>query len=191
MMLSPGGPKPPLTDDRVRELMIDGLKRIVGYGAGKGIRVSIENHGGLSALRGGVRHMIQFVESVPGLELTYDIGNYILAAEDPLDAFRATADHVIHIHIKDYVVIRRRDRKKPHLFCPDGGSYKPSAAGCGVAPLQELAVLLATGRVYGEAGNPGLYTEYLSIEYEGDNPTSADAVTSSITRVREIFGGCG
>lgn len=177
IMLSPGGSKEGVSDEETRELMIEGLKRIVGYGAGRGVRVTVENHGGLANLRGRVTHMLQFVENVPGLELTFDSGNYLLAGEDPVKSFKATAGHIVHVHFKDYQRVPERDEDKPHLHYPEGGSYRPAAIGNGLVPIAEIAGILRNRH----------YSGFISVEYEGSHPPPAEAVADSIEHVNELL----
>ena len=177
LMLSPGGYKPGISADSIRSSMAIGLNRIIEYAEGSSVTVAIENHGGLASLRGKVSHMEEFSEKSPRLGFTFDIGNFLLAAEDPLAAYRALRSRIVHVHAKDYEISDSRDDSKPHLFHPGGGSYRPSPIGGGVAPTGEILDLLR------ESGYDGC----VSVEYEGDEPAPERAVASSVVYLRRLL----
>jgi sugar phosphate isomerase/epimerase len=80
--------------------------------------------------------------------------------------------------LKDFAVTDRRDESRPHLFHPGGGSYRPAPVGAGVAPIEDLVRALEAAR----------YSGFLSIEYEGEDPSPADAVESSLRYIRSLEG---
>ena len=176
LMLSPGGMKQGFALDRIRSFIIDGMRQIVDYAASRSVKICIENHGGWATLRGKISHMTEFVEKVPGLKLVFDTGNYLLAAEEPTEALRKLCSHIAHVHIKDFAVINKRDNARPHLFCPEGRSFWPVAAGEGVVPFGDIISLLKTRG----------YDGFLSIEYEGEETSPLEALRSSLAYIRSL-----
>lgn len=84
------------------------------YAEGKGIRLALENHGGITSNAEGVLKIMQGVES-EAVGLTYDVANFYRDSQDPLSALHQISPHVVHVHLKDY---RRTD--SGHEFCALG-----------------------------------------------------------------------
>jgi len=117
------------------------LNRIGDYAASKGVKVGIENHGGLT--RDGLRivEMMEGVES-PAVGINYDPANFLKIGVDPLIALRQIMPWVNYSHWKD---VRWADGETAYCAVGEGEiQWKPI--------IQEL---LQSG-----------YDGYWAIEYE-------------------------
>lgn len=93
-------------DDRKRsaellENMWTGLRNAVWYGTEQGIAVSIEDFDGLDAPYCTIRGTAEFLNHVPGLQLSFDTGNFVMYHEDELEALRLFRDKICTVHMKD------------------------------------------------------------------------------------------
>ena len=79
----------------------EGLARIVGMGAAKGVTVTIEDFDNGSSPISGLNAMLWYLEKIPGLMCTFDTGNFITHSEDLFEAWEALKDRVVHVHCKD------------------------------------------------------------------------------------------
>ena len=153
VMVSPGGIKEGLNLEEARKLIIKGLKKVSSYAARKGITLSIENHGGFARLRGKIQHMKEFIDNIPALSLTYDVGNYLMAGDEPLYALKELYGRIVHVHLKDFVI--SNEAKDTNTK-----TYKGVPIGEGIVPnLDVIKILKKSG-----------YSGYLSIEYGGNIP---------------------
>jgi sugar phosphate isomerase/epimerase len=91
----------------------------------------------------------------PALRVTFDVGNFLLAGEDNLDALAKIAPNLAHVHFKDWKVV---PHTAPQAFPgKDGRYYQGEVLGKGVLNLSEAASRL---RKIG-------YSGWISVEYEG------------------------
>ena len=138
--------------------LVKGCRAVTEYGAGLGIRTTVENHGffcqdseRVEMLANGVNH--------PNFGILLDIGNFLCADEDPALACGRLMPYVFHVHVKDFHV---KPGTGPNpgkgWFQSRGGNYLRGAIiGHGDAPVwQCLRIVKKTG-----------YDGVLSIEFEG------------------------
>ena len=145
---------------KVRRLYAEGLQRCVPEAKRLGLRVTVANLGYQALVCGTPDHIAE-VGAVPGgdLGVTYDVGNYLMAREDPLAALNRVAPLVQHVHLKDWVVSDGAGGclEAGGLPSYDGKCYRPVAVGQGIVDIQGVLRRLA------EIGYAGV----LSVEYEG------------------------
>ncbi len=92
------------------------LRRIVNYAKIYGIRVGIENFGREDSVFSSVKNLSDILNSVKGLYLVYDSGNFFLANEDPYDAFVTFKNKISRVHIKDRGISKGDGRnEQPNL----------------------------------------------------------------------------
>lgn len=143
--------------DEERRKWIEMCRECAGYAEDEGVLLTMENVGfpkGIP-LCGKVTHMREIVEGVgsPSFRLTFDTGNFIMAGEDPVAAFRSLAPFVAHMHLKD-VVVEEGVR---------GERYTEVAIGTGIMDFQPIVEgLRARG-----------YTGFLSMECAGPGDRAA------------------
>ena len=77
------------------------LRRIVNYAKIYGVRIGIENFGKQDSVFSTVNYLSDILNSVKGLYLVYDSGNFFLAGENPYDAFTAFKSKISRVHLKD------------------------------------------------------------------------------------------
>ncbi|MDW7658956.1 MAG: TIM barrel protein, partial [Bacillota bacterium] len=93
------------------------------------------------------------MESVPGLKLTFDNGNFFPAGDDNLDAYDTLWPYVANVHIKDW---EYAPEGQGHL-CANGKRIRGGLHGQGI--LDHVSLFKAM-----KARN---YDGYLAYEYEG------------------------
>lgn len=95
-----GWKQKPDMNEAIFNRMIDAL-RVVARHAGKlGIRVGVENHGGITAAAGDVQRILDAVGN-SSLGLLYDPANFVRSSEDPVAALRALRLSLVYTHAKD------------------------------------------------------------------------------------------
>jgi len=149
-----GGGGLEVTFDEAREYAVDCFRECNEYAAARGVRLALEDHGGIAA---NSEHLLYYESELnsPNFGFMVDIGNFrSTGGEDPLDGVRRTAHKAFQVHLKDV----KRDAQ---------GFWKACVLGEGDVPIKEcLQVLRDVG-----------FDGYLSLEYE-----AADAVKDGIER---------
>lgn len=133
--------------------MAEGLSYAAKVGAEMGVQVTVEDFDdGRSPLYGrrGVRW---FLDRIPELQYTMDLGNFVGNEEDVRDAWELLQDRVVHVHCKDR---GEEQEKSADKQCLNRG-LAPAAVGSGYLPIAELLCRLK------EKG----YDGYLAIEHFG------------------------
>jgi L-ribulose-5-phosphate 3-epimerase len=156
IMLSPGTPKDGLSLEEARHLIAQGLETIARFGTTRGLTVSTENHGGLAYFRGKIEHMIEFCKKAPLLSLTFDSGNFMFVGEDPLEALDALYHRVVHVHLKDYVILVD-DKCKEKDLTKNAVSLQSVPLGSGEVPTPDILSTLVNRN----------YRGYISLESGG------------------------
>ncbi|RLE80381.1 MAG: sugar phosphate isomerase/epimerase [Thermoprotei archaeon] len=125
-----------------RDWVIDSLREVSKYAEEKGIVLALENHGRLFGKWSQILDLLEAVNS-PYLKVNFDIGNFLLVGDDPIEAAEKLREHIVHVHVKDFE--KRGDR---FIGC---------TIGEGVVDVKGVIKRLH------DLG----YDGYLSIEYEG------------------------
>jgi sugar phosphate isomerase/epimerase len=89
--------------------------------------LAIENHQDF-----GSEELVEFCEATRGVGICFDTGNTFPVAEAPLEFARRVAQHVRHVHLKDYRV----------QFTDEGYRLVRCAIGDGAVPLPAMLDLL-------------------------------------------------
>ena len=92
-----------------------------GWGKEKGVEVTIEDFDDYTSPLSRNRGIRWFLDNVPDLGFTFDMGNFAFMQEDIWQAWELLADRIRHIHCKD------RCR-----------GLEPAPAGKGDIPMREL-----------------------------------------------------
>jgi sugar phosphate isomerase/epimerase len=155
----PGLPKPGIRPQDVRAWFAEGLVTCLPLARELGITITIPDVGIAAELSGTTQHLNEICDAVgPDLRVTYDIGNFLFAGEDPLEAVDRIAPRIGHVHLKDWQIIPAGAPAPEGSFVGlDGTKYYGLALGEGVLDLRGVIGRLAK---LGYAG-------HLSIEYEG------------------------
>jgi sugar phosphate isomerase/epimerase len=152
---------------------IEGLKKVVPLAADAGVTLTIENFPGADSPFVTAADVLEAVDAVPGLKLTYDNGN-AATGEEPAQSFRDCARHVVHAHFKDW--LRRDDEAEGWRKMLDGKYYQPALIGEGC--LDHVACLSAMR----DAG----YDGYINIEYEGNAYDPYEATRRAVEYLRSL-----
>ncbi len=148
-----------ITFDRALEVMVYCCREVAEYAEKAGIRTMFENHGFYIQEHSRVERLLNEV-CHPNFGLLLDIGNFMCADDDPVDAVTALASKVVHVHAKDFHFNSEANGKSEGRgwFKTSGNNYLQGAViGCGDARVEDTVRILK---------NSG-YDGYITIEYEG------------------------
>ena len=175
----PGMLEGDISPKAARDWISQGLRECLSDASDLGITLAIENLGLQTAVYGRSEYMISICEAVgSGLKLTYDAGNFLLAAENSIDALNRIASRVVHVHFKDWQVVELQG-EAPDYVLPgsDGRHYEGAVLGEGLVDLPAAAVRL----------NQLGYDGYISVEYEGIGDEPKEAVRRGAEYLRSLL----
>ncbi len=153
IMLIPGRAASIEDKPRAAARIAEGLQQVVTEAEGAGVTVTLEDFPNLLSPYASVEEIRYLLERVPGLRLTFDNGNFLVAGDDPVQALKAFADRVVNVHIKDW----EPDPDRRRIQCADGTWLRGGLHGHGLIDHRAIfAELLKMG-----------YAGYLAFEYEG------------------------
>lgn len=138
-------------------IVATGYRGVTEYAADKGVRTMIENHGFFFQDSDRVEALINKVGH-PNFGALVDIGNFLCADEEPMQAVKRMAPYACHVHAKDF-----------HVKCPCSDPGEGWFRSRGGTPLRGAIVGHGNVNTKGcigllkEAG----YDGFLSIEFEG------------------------
>lgn len=155
-------------------IVAKGYRGVTEYAADKGVKTMIENHGFFFQDSDRVEALVHKVDH-PNFGLLVDMGNFLCADEEPMQAVRRAAPYAFHVHAKDFHV-------KPACADPGNGWFRSR----GGVPLRGAIVGHGNVNIKGclailkEAG----YDGFLSIEFEGmeDNRTALEIGYANLKR---------
>ena len=147
------------------DIVIDCIGKVIDYAKENGIRLNLENHGGIPVTSDEILKVLQSINS-PWLKVNFDIGNFLgTGKQDPMEAARDLQPYVDFVHAKDLV-------KK------ENGRYKACITGEGIVPVRECL------QYFSENG----YNGYVSLEYEAwETIESKRGVKPSLDFLRKII----
>ena len=136
----------------------EGCRAVTEYAAEKGVRTCTENHGKFSQDSDRVELLINTVAH-ENFGALVDMGNFLCADEDPVNAVGRLAPYAFNVHVKDFL------KKSGNEFDPGDGFFRSrggaflrgTVAGHGVVPLAQCV------RALKDVG----YDGYLTLEFEG------------------------
>ena len=146
------------TFDSALPALADACRTVTAYAAERGVQTMVENHGQFCQESSRVEKLVGAVAH-PNFGLLVDMGNFLCADEDPVQAVARVAPFARHVHVKDFHV---KSGSEPNpgkaFFGTRGGNYLRGAiVGHGNVPVYPcLRILDAQG-----------YDGYVSIEFEG------------------------
>lgn len=149
--------------------MAAGLCSIIVRANRKDIEVTVEDFDGRTSPLSRMNSVLWFLENVPGLKFTLDIGNFAYSNEDVTKAYELLRDYVAHVHCKD---------RGEEADAPGGNNpgLRPVAVGEGYLPIEELVKKLQkTG-----------YDGYLAIEHF-DAPDQENCIPRSALFLRSLL----
>lgn len=152
--------------ESLREIraMRDALTELTEYAAERDIMVSMEDFDSFTSPIARMNPIKWFLQQVPGLKHTLDMGNYAFSNESVEEAYELFRDQIGHVHCKDRGQETETD---PRIWEELGASFgeelahrrgmKPVPVGDGYVPVAKLVRRLK------EQG----YQGYLAIEHFG------------------------
>ena len=146
------------TVDEALPIVAEGYRRVTEFAAGLGIHTMIENHGYFFQHSERVKKLVETVNH-PNFGWLVDMGNFMCADQDSVEAVKMAAPLAVHAHAKDF-----HFKKK--------GSYVPSQGWFGTAGGNSLrGAIIGHGVVDVPACLKELraagYDKWLSVEFEG------------------------
>jgi sugar phosphate isomerase/epimerase len=156
VLVVPGPPRDDVPHATGRQRFAEALRESLPVAADLGITMTVANVGWQPVVYGTSEQLLGICEKAgPGLRMTYDVGNFLLAGEDNLQALNRVIGRVAHVHFKDWKVV---PPPAPHAYPGvDGQLYEGAVLGEGVLNLREAAERLQ------QLG----YQGWVSVEYEG------------------------
>ncbi|MEN6642283.1 MAG: sugar phosphate isomerase/epimerase family protein [Armatimonadia bacterium] len=153
LMIIPGRAVDAADKPRAAQRIADGLGQVVEWASEQGVFVTIEDFPNPLAPYCSISEVRWLLDSVPGLGLTFDNGNWIVGGDDPVKALKALGPKAINAHLKDWEL----DPERGHIETLDGRWIRGGVHGEGL--LDQKAILSEL-----KAQN---YGGYLAFEYEG------------------------
>jgi sugar phosphate isomerase/epimerase len=137
----------------------------------------IANLGLAAAYCGTTAHQAEVFGQVGAdLRATYDVGNYMMAGEDPIAALDRVAPRLAHVHFKDWRIFPPGAEVEGAFEAIDGRQFLAVVLGTGVV---DLPAALARLRQLDYGGS-------ITVEYEGpDDPR--EAVAGSVAYMRRLL----
>ena len=137
-----------MAENKSIQNMVHALSSLAEYAALRGVTITLEDFDGFLQPFARTYPLLWFMEHVPGLRYTLDIGNFAFSDEDVSYAAWLLKDYIVHVHCKD-----RAESPLVHgRFCRGLGQ---TPAGTGYLPMAKLLTDL-------EACD---YDGYLAIEH--------------------------
>jgi sugar phosphate isomerase/epimerase len=164
----------PKTFAAALKVIVPAVREVTEYGASKGVKTSLENHGFYMQASERVEKLIKAVDH-ENYGLTLDMGNFLCVNEDPVKAVKRVAKYAIMAHVKDFHIKPKKQRPPTGWFdTPTPIALRGAIVGHGEIDVPaELKILKRTG-----------YDYYLSLEFEGmEEP--AFAVKTGLEYLRE------
>jgi len=163
--------------------MRDAMAELTEYAAERGIMVSVEDFDSFTSPIARMNPIKWFLEQIPGLKHTLDMGNYAFSNENAYEAYELFRDKIGHVHCKDRGEEREEDPAIwEGLGIPFGEELshrrgmKPVPVGEGYLPIAELVEKLK------DRG----YEGYLAIEHFGA-PNQLEYMLKSAEFLRRLL----
>ena len=175
VLILPGDPTGDIRREECHEWLNEAITKSLPVAKELGITLTIANLGFAAKTYGSSDYLLATCKAAgPELKITYDVGNFLMANEDSLEALNKVFSHVTHVHFKDWEIVpSERPGSAPGM---DGRLYMGKPLGEGFVNLPGVVARLK------ELNYPG----YLSIEYEGiEDPWKA--ITDGITYLRTLL----
>ncbi len=175
VLILPGDPEDDMKVEECHEWLIEAITKSLLVSKELGITLTIANLGFAAKTYGSSDYLVAICRGAgQELNITYDVGNFLMANEDSIETLNKVFPHTIHVHFKDWEIVpSEREGAYPGM---DGRLYMGKALGEGIVNLPGAVARLKELN----------YNGYLSVEYEGiEDPWKA--VTRGITYLRTLL----
>ncbi len=147
---------PNLSGTEARKLVADGMNACLGFARDAGVELLLEAFGADLGVHASSAQLKEVVDQCqPEIMTTFDMGNFVLGGDRPLDVLETWAPRIKHVHVKDFV--RLPADSKAGLPSLDGHRYDSCRLGAGAV---EAAAVLKRLKALG-------YSQALSLETGG------------------------
>ena len=137
--------------------MVPAIREVTEYARAKGIRTCTENHGYIFQSPERVEELIRAVDN-DNYGWLCDMGNFMCADVNPINAVTIAAPYAFHVHAKDFLFKEGNAEMPERFFRTAGDNYlRGTVLGHGVVPVANCI------RILKKAG----YDGYVSLEFEG------------------------
>ncbi|MCK4323071.1 MAG: sugar phosphate isomerase/epimerase [Armatimonadetes bacterium] len=144
--LIPGScPAPGMSNEEGRHIYSEMLAKAARATADSSVTISIEDYGVYPEFACHSAHVLEVVTGAgPDIKVTWDNGNFVLADELPVEAYQPLRNHIVHVHIKDW--LPAAPESDEGLATPSGKRWVGAQIGRGQAQVAEsLALVHADG----------------------------------------------
>ena len=121
----------------------EGLGAAAEFAETHDVHLCLENHGLLVGHSDQVYRVLSDINH-PHLASTFDMGNFLLAADKPLEALDTLAPFIRHVHAKDFR-LPADDEVKQAYKGTDGSAYVGSVLGLGLVNVAQIVKELGRG----------------------------------------------
>lgn len=90
-----------MAENKSIQNMVHALSSLAEYAALRGVTITLEDFDGFLQPFARTYPLLWFMEHVPGLRYTLDIGNFAFSDEDVSYAAWLLKDYIVHVHCKD------------------------------------------------------------------------------------------
>ena len=157
-------------------MLAKGCKAVTEYAKTKGIKTSVENHGFYCQQSDRVEALMKAVDD-DNFGWLVDIGNFLCADENPLDAVKVGVNYIIYAHVKDfYYADRSVETPDGYFDTRDGNHLCGSVLGDGIVPVEKCVEMIK---------NSG-YDGWVTLEYEG-RETPLTAVPKGLDFLKKLI----
>ena len=157
-------------------VLAKGCKAVTEYAKTKGIKTSVENHGFYCQQSDRVEALMKAVDD-DNFGWLVDIGNFLCADENPLDAVKVGVNYIIYAHVKDfYYADRTVEIPDGYFDTRDGNHLCGSVLGDGIVPVEKCVEMIK---------NSG-YDGWVTLEYEG-RETPLTAVPKGLDFLKKLI----
>lgn len=141
-----------------------------------GMTLMIANLGFRGDIYGMADWVVDTCKALPDLRMVYDVGNFVMAGDDPIAAIDKCFPYMIHVHFKDWITY---DEEQPgETWLGHGGKwYQGCKFGEGIVDIP------AAARRLKELG----YDGFVSPEYEGPGDPY-EHMDQAIRYSRDVLG---
>lgn len=124
--------------DRVLALMVRGFQLAVEKGKEYDLEVCFETTPDEVIRLSGTEDCRYVLDHVPGLGLAFDTANMLPNGDDTLSAYEALKDRIVHVHLKDVVLVEAKPSIFENEVAADGRLMRGTVFGKGVVPVKEV-----------------------------------------------------
>ncbi|MFW6311829.1 MAG: sugar phosphate isomerase/epimerase family protein [Nanoarchaeota archaeon] len=169
-----GNKKDGVEYEQARLWIVECFKELVPYAKSRGVTMVIENHGLFVGKSFQVKELLNDIDS-EFMKANVDVGNFLLANENPYNAVNNLEDYIAFVHLKD---MKSVEKDAEGLIALDGSKYEGTLLGKGEVPLIKIINYLSKIK----------YNGFMSIEFEGKGDP-LKGTRESINYIKSIIKG--